>query len=103
MPKSINLKEGMYFIWDGTLLPRFPTVGKIVKIESNDVLLKLLNRDNTNIITMMVAKKSQAMSKIWTWEDSITVLSPHCGNYCSNVLLLETLIFIEELWQKIKS
>lgn len=102
MIKSINLKEGMYFIWDGSLLPKFPTVGKIVKIESNDIHLKLLNRYNTNIITM-VMKKSQAMSKIWTWEDSITVLSPHSGNYCSNVLLLETLIFIENLWKKIKS
>ena len=102
MPKSINLKEGMYFIWDGTLLPKFPTVGKIAKIGSNEVHLKLLNQYNTNIITVMM-KKSQIIDGIRTWEDSITILSPHCGNYCSNVLLLETLIFIEELWQRIKS
>ena len=90
------LKEGSYIIWDGTSLPHFPTVGKIYRIDKERIEIKLLNKYHNNLITIV-----KNLSQI-----TINLLTDLKGSsrYCSNILILEILIFIEEVcYKEIKS
>jgi hypothetical protein len=90
------LKEGSYIIWDGTSLPHISTVGKIYRIDEKRIEIKLLNKYHNNLITVVKNLNQITINLLTDLRVS--------NRYCSNILILEVLIFIEEVcYKEIKS